>query len=48
VPPKPEPTIEEKVAEEVERRLINQAGAFALGFFVGEMLERSWHDHHQD
>ena len=46
--PKPEPSLEQKVADEVERRLINQVGALALGFFVGEMVERSSHNHHRD
>jgi hypothetical protein len=46
--PKPERTLEQRVADEVERRLSNQAGAFALGFFVGEMVEESWRKHHRD
>jgi hypothetical protein len=46
--PAPERTLEQRVADEVERRLASRVGAFALGFFVGEMVEESWRKHHRD
>ena len=49
-PPKltPERTLEQRVADEVERRLANRGTTFALGFLLGEIAEQFWHKHHKD
>jgi hypothetical protein len=49
VPLKPEPSLEQKIADEVERRLNKRADNFILGFIFGELLG-SWFDkhHHRD
>jgi hypothetical protein len=45
VRPKPEPTLEQRIADEVERRLNKRADNFLLGFIFGELLG-SWFDKH--
>ena len=47
-PPKSEPTLEQKVADEVERRLRDRGGNFVLGFIIGELLSCWWDKHHED
>ena len=42
--PKPEPTLEQKVADEVARRMNAEVGNFALGFLFGWL----WEKHHRD
>jgi hypothetical protein len=44
--PKPEPTLEQKVADEVERR--DRAGNLLLGFILGELFGQWWDQHHRD
>ena len=41
---KPEPTLEQKVADEVARRLDDGIGNLALGFLLGWL----WEKHHRD
>jgi hypothetical protein len=43
--PKPERTLEERIADEVERRLSDRAGNFLLGFLLGELLGSLWGKH---
>jgi hypothetical protein len=46
--PKPESTFEQRVADEVARRLNDRAGNFALGFLLGELFGSFWEKHHRD
>jgi hypothetical protein len=45
--PKLEPTIEQKIADEVERRLNKRSDNFLLGFIIGELLGSLWDKHHR-
>jgi hypothetical protein len=44
---KREPTLEQKIADEVERRLNKRADNFLLGFIFGELLGSLWDKHHR-
>ena len=44
--PKPEPTLEQKIADEVERRLKARTGNLLLGFILGEAFGQWWDKHH--
>jgi hypothetical protein len=45
---KTEPTLEQKIADEVARRVNAEVGKLALGFLIGEFLSSLWHKHHRD
>jgi hypothetical protein len=45
---KPEPTLEQRVAGEVARRLNDRTGNFLLGFIIGELFGQWWDQHHRD
>jgi hypothetical protein len=47
VQPKPEPTLEQKIADEVERRLNKRGDGFILGIIFGELLGSLWDKHHR-
>jgi|KBSMisStandDraft_5_1062788.scaffolds.fasta_scaffold1183843_1 hypothetical protein len=41
--PKPEPTLEERVADEVEGRVNNTVGKFAIGYLIANSLDNFFH-----
>jgi len=46
--PKQQPTLEQRVADEVARQVNDRAGNFLLGFIIGELLGAWWEKHHSD
>ncbi|MGH7970752.1 MAG: hypothetical protein ACREIC_18665 [Limisphaerales bacterium] len=45
--PKPERSMEQRIADEVARRMNDKAGNFVLGFLIGEGLVSWWDKHHK-
>jgi hypothetical protein len=46
--PKPEPALEQRVADEVARRLNDRNNNFLLGFIIDELFGQWWDQHNRD